>query len=366
MGKLWSFEAFSERPAFIGDTGVTLTYGDLAALSSDLEKAIEPGSERPLVMFVGRNTLGGLCGYAVLMNLGYPVLPASAELPAEMWKAILNLYRPGLLLLPREKQSACPAMREVFEFRDYVLLRTNFARRTPVNERLGLLITTSGSTGSAKYVRQSWDNLRFNAAAIADFLDTTPTDKTITCLPPQYTYALSILHANLLQGASVVATQSGVMDSEFWDLLESEGVTQFHAVPTTYDMLHRIGIFEDDFPDLRLLTQAGGKLSRELQQYYADYAAENGKRFVIMYGQCEATAAISWLPPEDALRKPGSVGVVVPGGRAAIVDEAGNEITELHIRGELCYQGGKRGNGICPERRGLVRGRRMERKTAHR
>lgn len=215
MGKLWNFEAFSERPALIEDTGVTLTYGDLAAISADLEKAIGPGGEHPLVMFVGRNTLGGLCGYASLMNLGYPVLPASAQLPTEMWKAILNLYRLGLLLLPKEKQSVCPAMREIFEFRDYVLLRTNFARRYPVNEQLGLLITTSGSTGSTKYVRQSWDNLRFNAAAIADFLNIDPSDRSITCLPPQYTYALSMLHANLLRSASVVTTQSGVMDSEF-------------------------------------------------------------------------------------------------------------------------------------------------------
>ena len=339
MGKLWDFERHADAPALIGDTGVTLTYGDLAALSADLEKAVEPGGERPLVMFIARNTLGALSGYATLMNLGYPVLPASAGLPTEMWKALLNLYRPGLLLLPKEERKTCPAMREVFEFRDYVLLKTNFVEGYSINPRLGLLITTSGSTGSAKYVRQSWDNLRFNAAAIADFLDIGPSDKAITCLPPQYTYALSMLHANLLRGASVVATQSGVMDSEFWDLLESEGVTQFHAVPTTYDMLRRIGMFEDDFPDLRLLTQAGGKLSRELQQYYADYAAENGKRFVIMYGQSEATAAITWLPSEDTLRKPGSVGVVVPGGRATIVDEAGNEITGPHIRGELCYQG---------------------------
>ena len=339
MGKLWDFERHADAPALIGDTGVTLTYGDLMSLSAGLEKAIESGGEHPLVMFIGSNTLGALSGYATLMNLGYPVLPASAGLPTEMWKALLNLYRPGLLLLPKEERKTCPAMREVFEFRDYVLLKTNFVEGYSINPRLGLLITTSGSTGSAKYVRQSWDNLRFNAAAIADFLNIAPSDKAITCLPPQYTYALSMLHANLLRGASVVATQSGVMDSEFWDLFESEGVTQFHAVPNTYDMLRRIELFEDDFPDLRLLTQAGGKLSRELQQYYADYAAENGKRFVIMYGQSEATAAITWLPSEDTLRKPCSVGVVVPGGRATIVDEAGNEITGPHIRGELCYQG---------------------------
>ena len=129
------------------------------------------------------------------------------------------------------------------------------------------------------------------------------------------------------------------MDSEFWDLFEAENVTSFHGVPNTYEMLQHIGMFEEDFPSLRTLSQAGGKLSRELQEYYARYAAENGKRFVIMYGQSEATAAISWLPPEDALRKSGSAGRVVPGGSIRLIDEAGNEIKAPHGRGELCYQG---------------------------
>ena len=230
-------------------------------------------------------------------------------------------------------------MREVSVIRDYVLLKTNYMEHYPVHPALGLLITTSGSTGSAKFVRQSWENLRFNAETLAEILQINSSDKTITALPVQYTYGLSVLHANLLRGAALVVTGHSVMDPEFWDLFEAEEVTFFHGVPNTYDMLCRIALFEDDFPSLRTMSQAGGKLSLELQAYYARYAQDNGKRFVIMYGQSEATAAISWLPPEDALRKPGSVGRVVPQGSVRLIDEDGAPVEGVHARGELVYQG---------------------------
>ncbi len=228
--------------------------------------------------------------------------------------------------------------------------------RFPVHPQLGLLITTSGSTGSAKFVRQSRENLRFNAATLAEILQITSDDRTITALPLQYTYGQSVLHANLLRGAAMVVTKSGVMDPEFWDLFEAENVTCFHGVPNTYEMLHHIGLFEDEFPSLRTLSQAGGKLSRELQEYYARYAAENGKRFVIMYGQSEATAAISWLPPEDALRKPGSVGRVVPGGSIRLIDGDGNPVEGVQARGELVYRGPNAAMGYAQRGEDLNRG----------
>ena len=341
MGKLWDFESFADSPALIGDTGVTLTYRDLTALSDDIETAVGGTASEagPLVMFICRNTLGALSGYAALINRGYPMLPLSAELPTEMRKELMNAYRPRYLLLPGELRGEYPAMREVCGIRDYVLLKTNYREDFPVHPALGLLITTSGSTGSAKLVRQSWDNLRFNAETIAGYLQIDSSRRTITALPLQYTYGLSVLHANLLRGAAMVVTKYGFMDAEFWDLFEAENVTDFHGVPGTYEMLHRIELFEDDFPSLRTMTQAGGKLSRELQAYFGRYAAENGKRFVIMYGQSEATAAITWLPPEDTLRKPGSVGIVVPGGSVTLADEENNPVTGAHVRGELVYRG---------------------------
>ena len=344
MGKLWDFERFADSPAMIADTGVTVRYRELAELSAALEEAAAThadrgAEERPLTMFLCRNSIGALSGYAALMNGGYPMLPLSAELPSSSRRELMKLYRPGLLLLPEELRGEYPAMREIAVIRDYVLLKTNYLERYPMHPALGLLITTSGSTGSAKFVRQSWENLRFNADTLAEILGICAADRTITALPLQYTYGLSVLHANLLRGAALVVTGFSVMDPEFWDLFEAEEVTCFHGVPNTYDMLHRIALFEDDFPSLKTMSQAGGKLSPELQAYYARYASENGKRFVIMYGQSEATAAISFLPPEDALRKPGSVGRVIPGGSARLTDEQGKTVEGVHVRGELVYQG---------------------------
>ena len=339
MGKLWDFERYADAPALIGDTGVTVSYRDLSALAAELNTIVGQAGIRPLIMCLCRNTLGMISGCAALLNLGVPVLPVSSELPEDLRRNLMNTYRPGFLLIPGDLRAAFSAMRAVYEIRDCVLLRTNYAEYFPVHPELGLLITTSGSTGSAKLVRQSWDNLCFNAAALASFFQMKPGDRAITCLPLQYTYGLSVLQAGLLSGAATVVTKSGVMDSEFWDLFEAEEVTCFHGVPGTYEMLHRISLFEEEFPHLRTMTVAGGKLSRELQEDYARYAEENGKRLIIMYGQSEATAIISRLPPEDAGRKPGSVGTVVPGGKISILDEQGNPVAGAHVRGELCYQG---------------------------
>ena len=95
MGKLWNFAQFGDSPALIGDTGVTLTYRDLAALSETVEAAVGQADSGALVMFVCRNTLGALSGYAALINRGHPVLPVSAELPADMRRDLMNVYRPG-------------------------------------------------------------------------------------------------------------------------------------------------------------------------------------------------------------------------------------------------------------------------------
>ena len=39
----------------------------------------------------------------------------------------------------------------------------------------------------------------------------------------------------------------------------------------------------------------------------------NGKQFFVMYGQTEATARMSYLPSNDAIRKIGSIGIPIPG-----------------------------------------------------
>jgi acyl-coenzyme A synthetase/AMP-(fatty) acid ligase len=87
------------------------------------------------------------------------------------------------------------------------------------------------------------------------------------------------------------------------------------------------------------MTQAGGKLSPELHKKFAEYAESTGRRFVVMYGQTEATARMSYLPYEKSLEKCGSMGIVIPGGEFSLIDVNGNTITESENAGELVYKG---------------------------
>ena len=350
---LWNFGSFADNIAVIGECGETLRYGELEALSAKLSE-VDP--RYPLVMMLCRNTFGAISGYAALLGGGYPMLMMSAEAPAEIRRSVLNAYRPGLVFLPEEMRGEYAGMREACTVGDYVLLRTNYPELYPVHPELGLLLTTSGSTGSVKYVRQSRKNILFNAGVIADYLGLRENDRSVTSVPMQYTYAQSMIHAALLRGAATVATRQSFMENEFWDLVEEKEVSVFHGVPNTYEILRQIDLFSEDFPSLRTLTQAGGKLSRELHAYFADYAAKTGRRFVVMYGQSEATAAISWLAPEKSAEKIGSVGLAVPGGEISLLDAQDHTITAPHCPGEIVYRGGNVAMGYARGGEDLCKG----------
>ncbi|MBQ6611921.1 MAG: AMP-binding protein [Oscillospiraceae bacterium] len=129
------------------------------------------------------------------------------------------------------------------------------------------------------------------------------------------------------------------MQKEFWNFFKDEEATSFGGVPYTYEMLDRLRFYRMKLPSLRTMTQAGGKILPELHEKFAKYAEENGKKFVVMYGQCEATARMGYLPPEKAVEKKGSMGIAIPGGRFRLIDVNGNEVTEPFVTGELVYEG---------------------------
>lgn len=113
----------------------------------------------------------------------------------------------------------------------------------------------------------------------------------------------------------------------------------FGGVPFTYEMLKRLRFFLMELPSLRYMTQAGGKLSPELHREFAEYAKNTGKKFIVMYGQTEATARMAYLPSERSLEKYGSMGIAIPHGRLWLKDVDGNQIKDADIVGELVYEG---------------------------
>lgn len=201
-----------------------------------------------------------------------------------------------------------------------------------------VLLFTSGTTAAAKVVRLTHRNLIANTASIIDYLALGRADRMLVVLPLFYCYGLSLLHTHLRVGGSVSLCPSFVFPEVVLDQMEREGCTGFAGVPSTYQLLLRASSFGSrELPDLRLLQQAGGKLSPTMVRELV--AARPRSQLFIMYGQTEATSRLSYLDPALVLTKPGSVGRGIPGVRLAVLDDEGRDVApgqtgEIYARGD--------------------------------
>ena len=333
---VWNLIKYIDKIAFIDDSGNSIAYSELVVRGRDLVKA---AGTRCLVFILCTNSIGAVLGYSAFINCGIVPLLISSGLDRTMLENLINIYSPKYLWLPEDMKKEYPNMEPIYEVYGYSLLRTKFEKNYPLHDDLALLLTTSGSTGSPKFVRQSYKNIKSNTESIVKYLELDDTERAITTLPMNYTYGLSIINTHLYVGATILLTDKGLMQKDFWQFFKDKGATSFGGVPYTYEMLDKLRFYRMDLPHLRTMTQAGGKLTPELHEKFAQYAADKGKKFVVMYGQCEATARMGYLPPDMAVTKKGSMGIPIPGGKIRLVDVDGSEIKTPHTTGELVYEG---------------------------
>jgi acyl-CoA synthetase (AMP-forming)/AMP-acid ligase II len=161
----------------------------------------------------------------------------------------------------------------------------------------------------------------------------------ISTLPINYSFGLSILNSHLFVGAKVVMTIESITQRRFWDLFKNFKVTSLSGVPYTFEILKKFKLLNTELPSLKTLTQAGGKLSNNIIEYFTELSSNKGIRFFVMYGQTEATARMSYLPPQYNKEKIGSIGKPIPNGEFQIIDEKNNKIEKSGIEGELVYIG---------------------------
>jgi acyl-CoA synthetase (AMP-forming)/AMP-acid ligase II len=210
---------------------------------------------------------------------------------------------------------------------------------------LAAIMCTSGSTGEVKGVMVTHQNILANTEDILGYTGIGPADRAMTILPFHYCYGTSLLHTHLMAGGSLVLNNRFMFPEKVLDEMESTGCTGLAGVPATFQILLRKTRFaQRTFPALRWLQQAGGKLPnpliREIRQ-----AVPEVKLFV-MYGQTEATARLSYLPPDRLDDKPGSIGCGLPHCRLEVLRPDGSpvvpgseEIGEIVASGENITRG---------------------------
>ncbi|MGN9908795.1 AMP-binding protein [Phytohabitans sp. LJ34] len=296
--------SFGDRPALITTDG-SVSYADLAARAEEVARRLGPA--RRLVQVEGGNSVDALVAYLGALAGDHPVLLVP---PGPSGAAVAAAYDPDVVIGPSGPREVRPGSAH------------------DLHPDLALLLSTSGSTGSPKLVRLSHDNLRANAASIAEYLDIRAEDRAATTLPMHYCYGLSVVNSHLLRGAGLILTDLSVADAAFWDHFRSARGTAFAGVPYTFDLLDRTGFASMRLPSLRYVTQAGGRLAPDRVARYAAQGRRDGWKFFVMYGQTEATARMAYLPPELAESRPSAIGVPIPGGSF-----------RLDASGELVYSG---------------------------
>ena len=333
---MWNYDTYLNNTALYDDQGKYISY---QALREEEQAIINVVNGRCLVFILCKNMIGSVIGYSAFINGGIVPVLLNADMEKELLDNLISTYKPVYLWVPHEKKNDFIFYEEKYSAWYYSLLKTGFEVQYELNPQLCLLLSTSGSTGSPKFVRQSYNNVEVNAKSIVEYLHLDATERPIMTLPMNYTYGLSIINSHFMVGATLLVTDKGIMQREFWDFFKQQKATSFGGVPYTYEILNRLRFFTMELPDLRYMTQAGGKLTMELHKKFAEYAAENKKKFFIMYGQCEATARMGYLPAENAIKKCGSMGIAIPGGKFHLVDINGDVIKKANVVGELVYEG---------------------------
>lgn len=221
-------------------------------------------------------------------------------------------------------------------------------------DALAALMFTSGSTGRPRGVMVSHANIIANTTSIIESLELTEEDRIMTVLPFHYCYGTSLLHTHLRVGGTLVVDPRFMYPEAILQRMLESRCTGFAGVPSHFQILLRASsLVRKTFPHLRYLQQAGGRLAPafigELRR------ALPAVKLYVMYGQTEATARLSCLPPEFVDRKTGSIGKGIPGVRLRVLDGTGREVSPGEV-GEIIASGANVAKGYwrAPDDSGLT------------
>ncbi|MFZ1280975.1 MAG: AMP-binding protein, partial [Ignavibacteriaceae bacterium] len=300
------------------NTNKSLNYYELDSESEKLSEKIKVSKKGLIFLFTANNS-ESIITYIASLKSGNAVLLLDEKLNDEIRNDLIKNYKPDFIVTSND------LVLDEYTFSSGLHSLKFFKRKNPtevsIYPELAVLLSTSGTTGSPKLVRLSYKNIQANAESIAEYLQIDENERPITTLPINYSYGLSIVNSHLLKGSAIVLTEKTVFFRDFWNQFNEHKCTSFAGVPYTYTMLKRIGFDKIEIPTLKYFTQAGGKLSEEFIKHFNEYALNNDKKFFVMYGQTEATARITYVPPEKLGNKIGSIGISIPGGELKIVND---------------------------------------------
>jgi long-chain acyl-CoA synthetase len=292
---------------------------------------------------LGPNSLFWVAAYLAVMKLGHVAVPFSDKLTPDDIRRNVGIAGCAAIFADRR-----PARTLSAALGGGLLVLTDEMLRSsrepywpsPIPANPGadaVLMFTSGTTAQPKAVRVTHGNIQANTESIIEYLGLRGDDRVLVILPFYYCYGASLLHTHLRRGARIVLCNSFTFPETALNLVEREECTVLAGVPSSFELLLRASTFaQRELPSLRLIQQAGGKLPPVLIEELL--AAAPAAQLFVMYGQTEATARLSYLPPAKLREKLGSIGQGIPGVQLRVLSENGRPVAPGE-RGEIYATG---------------------------
>lgn len=320
--------------AAIDDKGERITYGELAEYTLPIAEIIP---KRSVVFLMCRNTVGCIVSYISMIENDIVPVMLNENIDRELYESLVETYQPQFVSVDKSLEKKFHYS-PVFECQNFVYLATGYPEY-PINEKLELLMTTSGSTGSPKLVRYKKGNLESNARNVAKAWGWTNSERPVCDLLMNYTMGLNVINTHLYVGATLLLVTSNITDIKYWNFIKNERATNYTGVPFSYDLLWKLRFYKMDLPYLTTLSSGGGKLTDQMFISIAEYALENRKRFIASFGTTETSARMAMLDANMAIDKVGSIGKAIPEGELFLLDDDGKLIEKTEAEGELGYTG---------------------------
>lgn len=305
--------------------------------------------ENNYVLILSENSIFFITAYLGLMKSGNICVPLNPNIESGNLNKVIEMTGASLAFVSKRQQA---------KFLDYGFKVYNqdhleeWGQSTTAVEtdpafddsRLAEIIFTSGSTGEQKGVMITHKNIIANTNSIIKYLQLTHLDTIQVVMPFYYCYGLSLLHTHLRVGGAVHMNNAFIFIGSVIDDINRYNCTGFAGVPSHFQILLRKtkDFKTTKFHSLRYVTQAGGKLHPAFIQEFIDAFPDID--FYVMYGQTEATARLSYMPPELLRSRLGSLGKGIPDVELKVVNEQGQpvkpgETGEIIARGDNIMAG---------------------------
>ncbi len=322
------------------------SYGDLQRRVEQVGRAILAlgGRKGDRIVLLGENSFFWVSAYLGVLRAGLVCVPLSDAITSnDMAFVLRNTEARAIFIEKNIAARRLPGRTEVRVVTDSQIdaLAADQPSASPFPDvgadDLAALMFTSGSTGQPRGVMVSHGNIIANTESIIEYLRLREDDRILTVLPFHYCFGTSLLHTHLRVGGSLVVEPRFIYTETVLQRMIDTACTGFAGVPSHFQILLRNSTLrQKSFPHLRYVQQAGGHLPPPVIHELC--AALPTTQVFIMYGQTEATARLSYLPPECLPARIGSIGRGIPGVVLRVLNDAGEDVRPGEV-GEIVARG---------------------------